>query len=124
MNISQYFTASLVLFTASVSASNWYEGGTLTNVGALEWQVATYQNKLASSADVVALMYQKNMLNSAIASSINSVDDLKPHAIELSTCIEAATKADPDPKKNKNMYANQTVNTFAALCVLTMGWGK
>ena len=117
-------TAMLIVFTGTVSSAEWYEGGSLSNSGILEWQEATPQNKLATSADFVALMFQKKMLKSEIIKTIGSVNDIKPYAVELATCIEGVTAKNPDEDANRKMFINQTVTGMATLCIFTMGWNK
>lgn len=112
----------ILIFAGVCSAGEWYEGGTLTDKGALIWQEAPLSNKIASSADFVAAMYQKQLLNTSISSKIKSVNDLAPYAIQLATCVDSATKKEQDPKKNKNIYTNQTVSSMAAICATMMGW--
>jgi len=109
---------------AQVSSAEWYEGGNLIQAGALEWQEATPQNKVASSSDIIAKLYQDNMLKSDIQKSIRTVDDFKPLASQLALCIEKSTEKDPDPVTNKRMYANQKVVSMATFCLLSMGWLK
>jgi hypothetical protein len=116
------FTIASLGFSSISQAGEWYEGGTLTSAGILEWQIASPENKLASASDIVATLYQKKMLNSNFLTGIRSVDDLKPYAIELETCIEAASQAQPNEAVNEKMYANQTVVGFASICIVTMGW--
>jgi hypothetical protein len=111
-------------FCSFSQAGEWYEGGTLTSASILEWQKAAPENKLASASDFVATLYQKKMLNSTLLTSIHSVDDLKPYAIELAICIEAASKKEANEAENKRLYVNQTVAGFASICVITMGWGS
>lgn len=112
------------MFSGACNAGEWYEGGTLTDKGALIWQEASLANKIASSADLVAAMYQKRLLNSSISSKIKGGNDLAPYAIELAICVDGATKKEKDPKNNKQIYTNQTVNGMAAICVMMMGWAK
>lgn len=118
------FLILTLMFFGTCSAGEWYEGGTLTDKGALIWQEASLSNKIASSADLVAAMYQKQLLNTSISSKINGVNDLAPYAIQLAACVDGGTKKEKDPKKNKNIYTNQTVNGMAAICVMTLGWAK
>jgi len=109
---------------AQISSAEWYDGGTLIQAGALEWQEATPQNKVASSSDIIAKLYQDNMLKSDIQKSIRTVDDFKPLASQLALCIEKATEKDPDPETNKRMYVNQKVVSMATMCIISMGWLK
>lgn len=122
--INFIITAMFILFAGTASSAEWYEGGSLSNAGVLEWQEATPQNKIATSSDFVALMFQKKMLKSEIIKTIRSVNDIKPYAVELAACIEGATEKDPDEETNRQMFTNQTVSGMATLCIFTMGWDK
>jgi len=113
-----------LLHFSESSAAEWYEGGTLFSSGILKWQNSTSQNKIATSADIVASLYQKKKLKSSISGKINSMDDLKPLAINLATCIERASKKDLNSDVNNKMYVNHTVSGFAAICIITMEWTK
>lgn len=112
----------VLVFAGACSAGEWYEGGTLTDKGALEWQKATLANKIASSADFVAAMYQKHLFNTTVTSKISNINDLAPYAINLAICLDGATKKKVDPEKNKMIYTNQTISGMAAICVMMMGW--
>jgi len=114
----------VLLYISESSAAEWYEGGTLSGAGILEWQNSTSKNKVATSADMAASLYLDKKLKSSISSNINGMDDLKPLAINLASCIEAASKKDLNPDVNNKMYANQTVSGFAAICIITMEWTK
>ncbi len=121
-NLSKILVALLFCFSYTCISAEWYEGGALTDKNALTWQEATFSNKIATSSDFVATMYQNKMLISSISNTINSVNDLAPHAIQLAICIDEATAKNPDPEKNKNIYTNQQVSGMAVLCAMTMGW--
>lgn len=123
-SLRKIFIAVIIMFTGTCNAGEWYEGGTLTDKGALNWQNASFANKIASSSDLVAAMYQKHLLNASITSTIKDVNDLAPYAIQLAVCVDGATKKEADPKENKKIYTNQTVSGMAAICVMMMGWAK
>ena len=110
--------------TSSTPATEWYSGGTLHNKSALEWETASPRDKLATCADFVTGMWQNGDLKPSIANSLSTVDDVRPYAQELVDCLDAAFKPDPDPEQNRKMFANQTVSSFAAMGVVTMGWTK
>ena len=112
-----------LIFCSIGQAEEWDEGGTLTSSGILEWQQATAANKLASSADFLTTLYLQDMLNESIVTDIDSIDALKPYAIELVACIDAASGINPDEEKNKQIYATQSVAWFSSICVLSKGWG-
>lgn len=121
-NIRNIFAILLLSTVGVLNASEWYEGGTLSDESALIWQGSTLANKIATSSDFVATMYQKKMFVASISSSIKNVNDLAPYAIQLASCIDEAAKRDPDPAQNKKMYTNQQVSSMAVLCAATMGW--
>jgi hypothetical protein len=50
----------------------WYEGGTLHKLSALDWQKATYANKLATCADFVAHAWVNKKLKNSIAKKIHA----------------------------------------------------
>ena len=101
---------------------SWYEGGTLVNAGALEWQQASYKNKLATCGDFVSQMWSKKMLRPEIQNKINSMDDMRALAEELMTQIDIATKQGVNPEENKQIYANQKVTDIAATITVSMNW--
>lgn len=105
-------------------ARKWYEGGTLHNKSALEWQAASSRNKLATCADFVTTMWQNGDLKPSIANRLSTVDDVRSYAQELVDFLDAAFKADPDPEQNRKLFVNQTVSSTAAIGMVTMGWTK
>jgi predicted transcriptional regulator len=102
----------------------WYEGGTLHHAGALEWQQASYENKLATCADFVSSVWNNKLLTPSIQSQIESMDDIQVLAEELVTQMDAAMKEHPDSDENRRMYANQKVGEMASLLMVSMGWIK
>lgn len=111
----------LSLFSLSVHAE-WYEGGSLHNANAIEWQQADDDNKLATAGDLIAAAYQKGMLKSSLTNQISGVDDIRPLAEELMNQLDAAFEPESDPEQNQKMYANQKVNESAAMLLMMMGW--
>ena len=61
MKMNKIFYFVFLIVSASVQAGNWNEGGTLHKASALEWQKASYSNKLATSADMIANLWIKDM---------------------------------------------------------------
>ena len=108
----------------TASKQKWYEGGTLHSATALNWQKAANANKLATCADFVAMAWQKKMLKPKIQASFGTIDDFRPYAKELMAYLNAATKPDPDPGKNKRLFAKLDVAELAAVGMLHMGWTK
>jgi len=94
----------------------------LHRASALEWQNASQANKLATCADFVAGMWQNGNLKSSISNRLTKIDDVRPYAQELVDFLDAAFERDPDPAQNRRMYTNQTVASFAAMGMVSMGW--
>ncbi|AJC66877.1 hypothetical protein [Dickeya zeae] len=120
-----YFFAAILLglvFVSTAQATSWYQGGTLHNATALEWQKASRDNKVATCADILASMYEKKRLAPSIVSSLKSIDDFKPYALKLADQLDQAFKPDPNVAKNKKLFANQTVSETAAMLLILMKW--
>jgi len=100
------------------SESKWYAGGTLHKAGALEWQKASYSNKLATCADFIGKLHQDGL----ISLKINSIEDVRPSAEKLVKALDEAFKADSNPEKNRKLYANQTV--AGTVSILYIEWLK
>lgn len=112
----------MLLISTNIYAQEWYEGGTLHRSNALEWQSATYKNKLATCADIVTVAWQNNNLKSEIQSKISSMDSVKVLSIELVKAIDIVFEKNPNPEKNKQLFTNQKVSSFAAMLMVSMGW--
>lgn len=100
----------------------WYEGGNLHQANGLEWQQATYQNKLATCADIICMMWQEGHLRSDLAASIHEMDDIRPLADSLVRALNTAFEPYPDTELNEQVYTNQSVADFAALILEMCGW--
>lgn len=116
----------IVIGVAADSAAKpkWYQGGTLHRLSALEWQKAAYANKLATCADFIAHAWVNKLLKNEVARKIHGVDDLKPLAVELVAFMDAATKPEKDPLKNKQLFGKQDVSELAAMGMLLLEWLK
>ncbi|MEZ9233274.1 hypothetical protein AB4259_19560 [Vibrio amylolyticus] len=106
---------------APEASQNWYDGGGLQTENALVWQKASYQQKLATAADIYAHFYQNNNLAPAISSTIKGVDDLKPYAESLVLNIDEAYSAASTVEENEKMYSNQKVAETAVLLLTMQG---
>ena len=94
----------IVLFiSVNVNAKEWYEGGTLHGSSALEWQKATFQNKLATCGDFVSKAWENKSFKPEIQSKITSMDVIMVLAKELVKAIDIAFKEEPDAEKNKKI---------------------
>lgn len=105
-------------------SKKWYSGGTLHNKSALEWQTASSEDKLATCGDFVTKMWQNGDLKPSIANNLSTVDDVRPYAKELVDFLDGAFAPDPDPELNRILFTNQTVASFAAIGMITMGWAR
>jgi hypothetical protein len=91
--------------TASVpiEKKEWYEGGNLHRASLREWKTATYENKLATSADMVAKLKK-----------FTSTVEMKAAAVELEQCVSKVAEG-PEAER-------QPVSEVAAACALLMGY--
>lgn len=114
----------MVVFSQSASAKEWYEGGTLHNANGLDWQQATYANKLATAGDLVAASFKSGKLVPALSNKIKGVDDIKPMAAAIVTELDIVFAPDADPALNAKMFTNQKVSEITAMLMITAGWIK
>lgn len=110
--------------SAAPPEHHWYEGGTLSGAGAIEWQKATPENKLASCADMLAKLWMGGRLAPNLAGRIHTVDDLQEPARQLRQGLDKAFIGDPDPKMNAKTLTNQTVSETAIVVLSLMHWLK
>jgi hypothetical protein len=98
-------TSSTSESTASVSIEKkeWYEGGNLHRALIGEWKAATYENRLATSADMVANLKK-----------FSSVEEMKTAAVELEQCVSKAAEG--------TQTEQQHVSEVAAACALLLGY--
>lgn len=119
----KYMTAIFFFMFATYSfSSEWYVGGNLHQSSGLEWQQATYENKLATAGDLVAAVYQSKRLSSELSSAIRGMGDIKIIAEELVVQLDAAFEPDPDPRQNEVLFTNQKVSSTAAMIMMMSGW--
>lgn len=107
-----------------VKESAWYEGGTLHQKNALSWQGATDKNKIATCADIVFTMKNREILSGEIATNIVTVDDLKPYAVELKNALNESFKKAETEEQNIKLFTNQKVSETSVLLAGIMGWLK
>lgn len=103
-------------------ADAWYEGGTLHQANALQWQKASDADKLATCSDLVATIYKNKSFKPELQQAIKSVDDFRPLAEELVKALNGAFKEDPDTKNNVKIFTNQKVPDTAVMLMMLMGW--
>lgn len=100
----------------------WYQGGTLHGVSALEWQGASYENKLATCADFVAKLSTGTSLKPGVAAKMSTIEGIKPFAEALVKQLDDAMKKRDDVELNRKIYTNQTVASNVAMVIVLMGW--
>lgn len=83
----------------------WYIGGTLNGATGSAWQQSSYDNRLATAADFSAKVLE---------GKVSSMDQLRPYATELASCITSAT-AGPESR-------NTRVTEIAAACIIMLKW--
>lgn len=94
----------LTLFVSSVIyAGEWYSGGTLHHATLREWYSASYQNRLATSADLIAAV-----------KLAKDMEQLKERAIELENYITTVAR---DPVSH-----DQKVIDIAAIGMVILGF--
>ena len=96
-------SAILVLYSSVSIAGEWYQGGTLHKATAKEWQSASIENRLATSADFIAS-----------TKAATSMGQLKTRAVALQQCVTDATKGVKLQSLN--------VTDSAAACIILLGY--
>lgn len=130
ITFSVVMAASAIVMPASLSvishaqAAEWYEGGTLHKGNGLDWQKATYENKLATSGDFIANVYSKKMFIPEIQGALVSTDRMKFMAEKLVEQLDVFFEPDADAQQNKRLFTNQEVGSSAALSMALAGWLK
>lgn len=109
---------------SGAKADAWYEGGTLHQANALQWQKASDADKLATCSDLVAAIYKNKSFKPELQQAIKSVDDFRPFAEELVKALNRAFKEDPNTKNNAKIFTNQKVPDTAVMLMMLMGWLK
>ena len=84
------FLAALLSICGTANAKEWYEGGTLHSAKISQWKQASYENKLATCADIPARLWLDGDLNI----KVNSMYEFKPYVQELVDFIDSATKSE------------------------------
>jgi hypothetical protein len=96
-------TSGSTVQVSSEKKKEWYEGGDLHRASIGQWNAATYENKLATSADMVANLKK-----------FSSVEDMKAAAVELEQCVSKAAEG--------AQAEQQQVTEVAAACALLLGY--
>lgn len=99
-----------------------YDGGNLMGKGALDWQKAPYQQKLATSANIIAHFWQNKKLTPMVMNELNNMDDLKPFAHTLVESLDEVFEIKESTEENEKMFTNQTVNESAIILMTLSKW--
>ena len=105
-------------------APRWFEGGTLHNGTALDWQNASQRNRLATVADFVAVLWQEGQLKPSISVHISSVDDMRPLVDQMVEYLNAAFMPDSDPVVNAKTFQHVSIKKAAAIGAFQLGWAE
>lgn len=97
----------LIVMTTKVYAGKWYEGGTLHKETAQNWHGASYQDRLATSADFVTIAAPKLSQDYLFS---NNMEPLKERSKSLEACISEAT--------NATELASMKISEVAAVCLI------
>ena len=108
----------------STPVGKWYEGGTLHRKTALDWQTASFPDKLATCSASSRECGRRATSNRPSHVPSPPWMTFVPYAQQLVDFLDAAFKPSPDPEENRRLFANQTVAGFAAMGMVTMGWTK
>ena len=97
-------TSSGTSSSQSSKPKEWYVGGSLHDKTVAEWRTATYENRLATSADFVMKLGKFQLLP----------PDLGKRAIELEACISTAVQ--------DGFTDHWTVSATGAPCAVLLGY--
>lgn len=110
---SMFRVGTIVIFVTilavnSALGAKWYSGGTLHKATLGHWSKASYQNKLATSADFIASNKGRLKIK------LRSMEDLKVYASNLVSCI--------DESGNEPKLKSLKVASVSAACMILLGW--
>lgn len=75
-------------------AQKWYEGGTLHQSNFHAWKTATYEDRLATCADFVAVIYSSEAFTPKIQASLKTIDDFRPYATSCVSMLNEVALSD------------------------------
>src|SRR5204863_8116927 len=96
-------TLRCLVLAAVPLVAEWYQGGTLHHSTLKEWSRATFQNRLATSADFATATKPK----------VKSMNELRVRAVALESCI--STVAAP---RGKQSIPDIKTTDVAAVCAI------
>jgi hypothetical protein len=95
---------------------------TVQNTGALDWQKASHENRLAVAEVIIYAMQEADMLRPEISHKISSQGAIKIYSEELRSAIDGAFEPLPNAVENEKMFVNQSVKETAVILATMMGW--
>ncbi|ABG39205.1 hypothetical protein Patl_0677 [Paraglaciecola sp. T6c] len=102
----------------------WYTGNFIGNQNGLTWQKASYADKLATSADIIAFFWDEDKLSQSVLNRFSNMDEVKPLAIELMNELDTAFKQADTEQDNIKLFTNQKVSSTAVIILTMKGWIK
>jgi len=91
-------------------ASEWYSGGNLSKKKISDWAIASYRNRLATSADFVSVWIGHTRDDPARYFA-NGQKLLKEKAVSLERCITLTTN-------NTSLFDKTSVSNIASICLV------
>lgn len=119
-----FLFAVALLFAMPTYAAEWYTGGTLHDGNGLDWQKASYANKLASTGDLVSAALDRKLLNAKVSGSIRSMNDIKGLSMQLVRELDVVFEPLASASENRRTFANQGVRETSIMLMMMMGWLK
>lgn len=105
------------------SSGEWLYDCNLIGGNGLDWQVATYSDKLATCGTIMLMTWQENYLIPRISQNISNYNDLRPYAEELLIYLDITFQDDlDDPETNRIVFSNLTIIDTATLSMAVKGW--
>lgn len=108
----------LMLFV-NVAAAEWYEGGTLHDSSFLEWEKATYENKLATCGDWVSGVYSRKKYRPEVMEELKAagMDGIKKMAESCVVMLDITMDG-----LDKKEAANEKLSKVFTLGSVIAGW--
>jgi len=104
--------ASAITAAYAQEGDKWFQGGTLHKSSLAAWKTATYENRLATTGDYVAMIIGS-------PKSYEEMDHVKVVAIQLEACITQTASSVSDAIANR-----QSASDSAIACATMMGFRR
>ena len=98
------------------------EGEALHQAGALDWQQATYEDKLEACTVIVAQFWKDGIFVSTLQEKIETTAHVRFLAEKLVEEMDKTMAPLPDAEENRKTYVNQSVGEMAVLTMVMLGW--